>query len=166
MADRHGPHGSARPTEAWVVIAVAIVVFLVSGADLLGVLDQPWFSDRIPTITLLLVSALLGFVALELVTRLRSIHDEIGSLQNSVTQERIERVLELRRGLAPALDAVFGDLVDDLIRNLKTAIAEHTITFESVALFRLCYTRTQQHPDFKNAEFWANRATVPQVLLG
>lgn len=132
-----------RPIEEYIFYAAAGLSGVVSLLDLLGLLDAiPWLGTRIPTITLLLVSVLLGYLTSGVVNKLDTLEASIAGLRSYIMQETAERIANLRKQLDPNLDAVFGEHISDLLASIESAVKKRTFAFHDVDLFRYFYKRT------------------------
>lgn len=115
---------------------------LVSVLDLFGLLDsEPSLKSRIPTITLLLISMLLGYIAW-VGSRVDSIESSMHTLQAHINQDTIEKIKSLRHQLDKNLEIIYGDMISSSISNFERALKERTIHFNDLELFRYLYKRT------------------------
>lgn len=124
------------------IYATVFLSGLVSFLDLFGLLDSiPIIKSRIPTLTLLLISGLIGYITL-LGSRIDSIESSVLTLQAHINQDTIEKIKSLRNQLDKNLEIVYGDMISDSISNFERALRERTIHFNDLELFRYLYKRT------------------------
>lgn len=124
------------------IYATVFLSGLVSFLDLFGLLDSvPIIKSRIPTLTLLLISGLIGYVTL-LGSRVDSIESSMLTLQAHINQDTIEKIKSLRNQLDKNLEIIYGDMISDSISNFERALRERTIHFNDLELFRYLYKRT------------------------
>jgi hypothetical protein len=151
--------------ERWMLASVALVVGIISLADLLGVLESELFTERLPVITLLVLCAILGHQALYLTGRLRLIETDVAEMQ-------MNRFRRLRERLDPEMLKVFGDHVTELIQNVNSAVHNQQIRITDLDLFRYFYRETLKAyprktflatsvPDRKY--FWKNDAVEEKI---
>lgn len=132
-----------KAIEEYVFYAAAGLSGLVSLLDLLGLLDAiPWLAAHIPTLTLLLVSILLGYMTSSIVNRLGVLESSVLDLRSYARQETIEKITSLRNQLDPNLDVIFGEHISDLLTNVERAVRRQTFEFHDIDLFRYFYKRT------------------------
>lgn len=132
-------HRSARTrnrAERPLFIALAGLSAAVSLLDLFGFLTQfPWLSNRIPTITLLLVS----LVVVKLVIDQSRFFPLI---ESSLTDIHTNRLASATAHLDPRLRDVFGDYIESLLKRVEIATREKKLTYNDVYLFRHFFRRT------------------------
>lgn len=155
-----------KSIEEYIFYAAAGLSGLVSLLDLLGILDAiPWLAAHIPTLTLLLVSVLLGYLTSGVVSKFGALEALVVDLQSYVRQEAVEKVTSLRKQLDPNLEVVFGDHISDLLHNIERAIKRRTFEFHDIDLFRYFYKQTLEaypHATFQATSlayqryFWKN----------
>ena len=132
-----------KSIEEYVLYVTAGLSGLISLLDLLGLLDTiPWLAARIPTLTLLLVSVLLGYLTSGVATKLGILESAVLDLRTYLHQETTEKIASLRNQLDPNLDVVFGEHISDLLTSIERAVKERTFKFHDIDLFRYFYKRT------------------------
>ncbi|MDZ7336121.1 MAG: hypothetical protein ONB32_13300 [candidate division KSB1 bacterium] len=132
-----------KSIEEYVFYVAAGLSGLVSLLDLLGFLDAiPWLAAHIPTLTLLLVSILLGYMTSGIVNKLGVLESAVLDLRSYVHQETTEKIASLRSQLDPNLDVIFGEHISDLLTSVERAITRRTFEFHDIDLFRYFYKRT------------------------
>lgn len=86
-------------TETILLVVTVALSSLISLLDLFGVLDGvPWLRDNIPTLTLLTVGLLAGYILIERRTKLETI---VNTLQDSVDTNQLaaQRIIESLNGV-------------------------------------------------------------------
>jgi len=132
-----------RSIEEYVFYVAAGLSGLVSLLDLLGLLNAiPWLAAHIPTLTLLLVSVLLGYIASGVVSKLDILESSLLNLRSYIHQETTEKIASLRSQLDPNLDIIFGEHISDLLASIEHAVKRRTFEFHDIDLFRYFYKRT------------------------
>jgi hypothetical protein len=143
-----------KSIETYFLFFVAAISGLVSLLDFFDLLNAvPWLADRIPTLTLLLVSGLLGYLASEVAGKLDDVRIAVHDLRSLSQQETSERILSLRKQIDPNLEVVFGEHISDLLANVERTLKERTIQLHDVDLFRYFYKRTLER--YSRATFLA-----------
>lgn len=139
---------TTKPIELYVLYVAAGLSGFISLLDLFGLLDGiPWLAARVPTITLLLVSILLGYLTSGIVNKLDNLQSYLLALQSYVQSETTAQILSLRKQVDPNLEAVFGEQISNLLASVERALKERSIQLEDVDLFRYFYKRTlEQYP--------------------
>lgn len=132
-----------KSIEEYVFFVAAGLSGLVSLLDLLGLLDAvPWLAAHIPTLTLLLVSILLGYMTSGIVSKLGVLESSVLDLRSYIHQETTEKIANLRSQLDPNLDVIFGEHISDLLTSVERAVKRRTFEFHDIDLFRYFYKRT------------------------
>lgn len=94
--------------EAFSVI-LAIGSLVISGMDLFGVLDTSWIKEKIPSITLILISSLILYLVFERTARFSKISATIDFIKQLSIAEGIERVKLLRSEIPTSFEYIFQD---------------------------------------------------------
>lgn len=135
------------------IYATVFLGGLVSVLDLFGLLDsESTIKARIPTVTLLLISGLIGYITW-MGSRVDSIGSSMLTIQAHINQDTIEKIKSLRSQLDKNLEIIYGDMISDSISNFELALKERTIHFNDLELFRYLYKRTLER--FPRATFLA-----------
>jgi len=111
--------------EYYVLIAATVISALVSVLDFLGLLDSiPWLSNRIPTLILLLVSVVLGYLVVERRNKLDVIEKLIqsGNLATvSTVTTGVDHIINALKGIDIRLFEHREDFFVYLQERVKTA---------------------------------------------
>jgi len=116
--------------EVLVLSASAGLSAVVAVLELLGLLDgAPWLRDRIPTITLLLLSLLVAFVVAPAWVKLGRLGDSIIGIQARLQADAVGTLSRLREQVDPSIDQLLGDYVRELIATLETIFQDRVVIF-------------------------------------
>ncbi len=116
--------------EVLVLSASAGLSAVVAVLELLGLLDgAPWLRDRIPTITLLLLSLLVAFVVAPAWVKLGRLGDSIIGIQARLQADAVGTLSRLREQVDPSIDQLLGDYVRELIATLDTIFQDRVVIF-------------------------------------
>lgn len=132
-----------RSVELFVLYASAGLSALVAVLDLLGLLEgTQWLTERIPTITLLLLSCLVAFVVMSLSARIRRLGDSVTGIQSRLQADAVHYLSHLQEHVDPRIDEVFGDYIKNLVVTLERVVEERVVAFHDVDLFYYFWKRT------------------------
>lgn len=133
---------SQQKIETIIAILTAIIMGIISILNMLGL-----SVFNIPSITLLLLSALSAYVVGVLTRR-------ISYLEKNLTTTDLDALLGLIRKQVPEnLEITCGEYIDDMSTALKKAIREEIIEFHDVEEFRFFYKKTLKK--FSNSMFYS-----------
>lgn len=134
---------TGRPVELFVLYTSAGLSALVAVLDLLGLLSGvPWLKERIPTITLLLMSCLVAFVVASVSARIRGLADSVSSIRSRLQADTVHSLSRLQEQVDPRIDQVLGDYIRNLLVTLERVLEERVVAFHDVDLFYYFWKRT------------------------
>jgi hypothetical protein len=138
----------------WIMLAIG--AFLISLADMLGVMEHiHWFKDHIPTLTLLACGVILGILA-EVLRRMFLFEEHGEIVMDLITRNTLDRLEQMRREIDPNLMQVVGDEITVHLRQLPQLFGEEKqFVLSEVKQFKELYSRTFGLPLLKKAKFRA-----------
>ena len=129
--------------EGIVLCVAAALSGLVAIADLFGLLSSvPWFQRHLPSITLVLLGSLTGFVVITISKRLTALSSAVSELKTVISDDSISSLSNIEEHVDPALKKVLGDYITGLRSTLQRSLTEKVVEFHDVDLFRYFWKRT------------------------
>lgn len=122
----------ARKISTSVSVVLASLALLVGILKVFSLLETPFIEERIPSMTLIIVSSLVISLFFEHKARL----DELCSRMEELQEGRFE---SLQRQVDPRLNKVFGHLVHDAFSNALSAARNQEISFTDMRIFPIYY---------------------------
>ena len=132
--------------ELYVPIIGAGLSAIIAILDLFDLLQSTVIFRRIPTITLLLVSIVIGILIIQY-------RKGIDTIQSAVVDLQLKSFQNLKEQINPRLKLVFGEHITELLINIQSAIKEQKIRLDDMELFRYFYKRTLEV--YPKATFYA-----------
>ncbi len=125
------------------IITLAAASFLSVTISLLGMFGllakNSWIIERIPLITLLLLSGLLAYAASGLSHRFEEVEDCLKELKSHANRQSIDNLAGLRSQMDKNLEIIFGDHFADLLSKIEQVLRKQTIELHDLDEFLFYY---------------------------